>query len=104
MERHQRVLISVITVIAALAIPLRRGRAAQEQPQPKPGAPASTTVTANYNFLIASGFLCDPPNPDVCPAVARAGNGERIEISGAGTLGPAGKSVNCRRRFHREDN
>ena len=27
---------------------------------------------ANYNFLIASGFLCDPNDSTTCPAVARA--------------------------------
>ena len=93
MKRYQRPLITVITAAAALAIPLGRGPGAQDQPQQKHGTPAVTPATANYNFLIASGFLCDPPNPDICPAVTRAGNGETLEISGAGTIGAAGNTV-----------
>lgn len=54
-------------------------------------------ATANYNFLIASGFLCD--NADGCPVVAQASDGETIEISGAGTLSLADKSVTAAGSF-----
>lgn len=92
MKRDANVLIAVLISLATLPIPLRLGLAAQDQPQQKPESSANGSANA-YNFLIASGFLCDPPNPDICPAVARDSNGERIEISGAGTIAPAGRSV-----------
>jgi hypothetical protein len=47
----------------------------------------------NYNFLVGSGFICDPNDSTTCPAVARAANGESIELSGAGTLSMANKSI-----------
>jgi hypothetical protein len=97
MKLDRRTLISALSVMIALATPLQP-RAAQDQPQQKQ-SPPSPAATANYNFLIASGFLCDPPGGDVCPAVARASNGETIEISGAGTLAPAGKSVTAAGAF-----
>jgi hypothetical protein len=56
-------------------------------------APAEFGSSVNYNFLIASGFLCDPNEPSTCPAVARNSNGDTIEISGAGTLSLANDSV-----------
>jgi hypothetical protein len=49
--------------------------------------------SANYNFLVASGFLCDPNDSSTCPAVARAASGDTIELSGAGTLSLANKSI-----------
>lgn len=52
-----------------------------------------TPATGNYNFLVASGFLCDPNDSTTCQAVAKAANGETIEITGAGTLSAANKSV-----------
>ena len=97
MKRDQRVLTIVVTVIALLAIAARLRLSAQDQPQRKQGLPANTAATANYNFLIASGFLCDPGDSDACPAVAQAGNGETIEINGAGTLG--GKAVTAAGAF-----
>lgn len=93
MKRDQRALIGVVALVFALAIPARLRLGAQDQPQQKQAPSANGPATTNYNLLIASGFLCDPPGSDVCPAVARASDGETIEISGAGTLGPAGKSV-----------
>jgi hypothetical protein len=92
-------LIKVVIAIAVLPIPVQLRLTAQEQPQQKQEQPTNTLATANYNFLIASGFLCDPPGSDVCPAVARAGNGETIEINGAGTLGLTGKSVTAAGAF-----
>lgn len=56
-----------------------------------------TLATARYNFLIASGFLCE--DADGCPIVAQAGDGETIEISGAGTLNSADKSVTAAGAF-----
>jgi hypothetical protein len=103
--------VRIVTMMAALAIPAQLRLAAQDQPQspqePQPlqqpeqkeQSPRSTPATANYNFLIASAFLCDPSDSTTCPAVARAANGETIEISGAGTLGVAGKSVTAAGAF-----
>ena len=108
MKRHQRVLITGGAVLAALVMSARLRLAAQDQPQPgqespqqprKAEQPRSALATANYNLLIASGFLCDPPGPDVCPSVASAENGESIEISGVGTLDPAGKSITAAGAF-----
>ena len=87
----------VVIVIAVLAIPVRFRVCAQDQQ--KQSQPANTTATANYNFLIASGFLCDPNDSAQCPAVTRAADGETIEISGAGTLGLANKSVTAAGAF-----
>ncbi len=92
-------LIKVVIAIAALAIPARLRLFAQDQPQHKKDLPRYTVATANYNFLIASGFLCDPNDSALCPAVARASNGETIEINGAGTLSLAGKSVTAAGAF-----
>jgi len=90
MKRDRRVLITVVTVVAALAIPVRLRLASQEPQQTE--LPRSTATNANYNFLIGSGLLCDPGST-ACPVVARAGNGETIEINGAGTLNLANKFV-----------
>jgi hypothetical protein len=84
-------LTKVVIVIAVLAIPAQRRLVAQDQPQQKQVSPASPGATGNYNFLIASGFLCDPNDSAACPAVARASDGETVEITGAGSL--SGKSV-----------
>lgn len=62
-------------------------------------AQASTLTTADYNFLIASGFLCDANHSGDCPAVAQAADGESIEISGAGTLSLTGHSVSAAGTF-----
>ena len=88
---------TAMTLFAALVIPVRL--AAQDQPQHNEDLPRYTVATANYNFLIASGFLCDPDDSAACPAVARASSGETIEINGAGTLALAGKSVTAAGAF-----
>jgi hypothetical protein len=91
--------VKIFAMMAVLAFPAQLRLAAQDQPQsPQPTQqkeePARNTVaTANYNLLIASAFLCDPSDSTTCPAVARAASGETIEITGAGTLGTASKSV-----------
>ena len=92
MRPDQRALITVVALLAALALPERLRLAAQDQPQAKTEPQRSTTATTNYNFLIGSGLLCDADS-SACPAVAGATNRETIEISGAGTLDPGSKSV-----------
>jgi hypothetical protein len=84
-------------VLAALAGPVRL--AAQDQPQAKPAPLGSAVVTANYNFLIGSGLLCSSDDSTACPAVAKAANGETIEISGAGTLNLAHQSITAAGAF-----
>ena len=49
--------------------------------------------SANYTFLVASGFLCDPGDSATCPAVVRSADGDSYEMSGAGTLNTQSKSV-----------
>ncbi len=99
MKSRILICITAMTVLAVLVIPARLRLSAQDQPQDKKDLPGYTAATANYNFLIASGFLCDPDDSALCPGVARASNGETIEISGAGTLGLAGKSVTAAGAF-----
>ena len=84
-------LIKVVIAIAVLPIPVQLRLAAQDQQ--KQAWSVNTPASVNYNFLIASGFLCDPNESTACPAVARAGDGETVEIAGAGTLGVTNKSV-----------
>jgi len=98
MKRDQRTLITVVVVFAALAAPVRLRLAAQEQQQPRAEKQRHTAATGNYNFLIGSGLLCDSDS-SACPAVARAASQETIEISGAGTLDPTGKSVTAAGAF-----
>ena len=60
-------LIRGVIATAALAFPAQLRLAAQDQPQQKQNPPAATPAgTANYNFLIASGFLCDPNDSAQC--------------------------------------
>jgi hypothetical protein len=98
-KRNRRVLSRIVTVIAALSTPVQLRLAAQDHPQQKQSPPAKDAVTANYNLLVASGFLCDPSDSTACPAVAKAGNGATIEITGAGTLGLANSSLNAAGAF-----
>jgi hypothetical protein len=78
-------------VIAVLVIAVQLPLRAQAQRQQNPAAPRYTLATASYSFLIASGILCE--NADGCPAVAQAGDGDTIAITGAGTLNAGDKSV-----------
>lgn len=48
--------------------------------------------SGSYAYLVATDFLCEL-DPSACPAVAMADNGDTIEISGAGTLDVAARSV-----------
>jgi hypothetical protein len=91
------ILVRVVIVIAVLAISGLLGLRAQDQQ--KQGSSANTAATSNYNFLIASGFLCDPNDSTQCPAVVRSSDGETVEITGAGTVGLANKSVTAAGAF-----
>jgi hypothetical protein len=93
----KRNLEKIAVLIAVLAVSVQLQSRAQEQLRQKQAPPRFTLATASYNFLIASGFLCD--NADGCPAVAQAGDGETVEISGAGRLDLADKSVTAAGTF-----
>jgi hypothetical protein len=54
---------------------------------------------ANYTFLVASGFLCDPGDSATCPAVVKSANDDRYEMSGAGTFDAESKSVQAAGTF-----
>jgi hypothetical protein len=56
--------------------------------------------SANYAFVVASGFLCDPGDSGSCPAVVKSVNGDSYEISGAGTFDPQNKSVKAAGTFN----
>lgn len=60
---------------------------------PGPSRALADSGSADFNYLVASGFLCVPPSPSACPAVARAASGDTIKITGAGTLSIHTKSV-----------
>lgn len=57
------------------------------------GPARAQNSSANYTFLVASGFLCDPGDSATCPAVAKSANGDSYQISGAGTFNTQSKSV-----------
>lgn len=90
MKSNSKTLVTFVVLAAVLSIPTGSG-AVQDQPENK--IPSYTAGIADYNFLIASGFLCDADHFRDCPAVAQTANGESIEIDGAGTLNVANKSV-----------
>jgi len=62
-----------------------------------PASPDSSS--ANYNFLVGTGYVCDPNDSSACPAMAQAPNGDTIEITGAGTLNPSSKTVTAMGAF-----
>jgi hypothetical protein len=64
------------------------------------GSAQSQTSPANYVFLLASGFLCDPGDSGDCPAVAKSENGDTYEISGAGTFDTQSKFVEAAGTFN----
>jgi hypothetical protein len=64
------------------------------------GSARPQTSSANYTFVVASGFLCDPGDSGSCPAVAKSINGDGYEISGTGTFDPQGKSVKAAGTFN----
>lgn len=57
---------------------------------------------ADYTFLVASGFLCNPSNAATCPALVKAANGESYQLSGAGTFNPQSKSASAAGTFSHE--
>lgn len=63
------------------------------------GSAMAQSSSANYTFLVASGFLCDPGDSATCPAVVRSANGDSYEMSGAGTLNAQSKSVTAAGTF-----
>jgi hypothetical protein len=70
-------------------------------------APPATaqSASANYTFLIATGFLCDPGDSSTCPATAKSGNDDSYELSGAGTFDAQNKSVKAAGTFtHKSPN
>jgi hypothetical protein len=98
MRRAQRILATLVITAASLAIPEQFALAAQDQPASHLETPRSA-ANLDFNFLIGSGLLCDSNASTSCPVLARAGTGETIEISGAGTLYPAQKSVSAAGAF-----
>jgi hypothetical protein len=60
------------------------------------------TSSADYNFLVGTGYVCDPNDSSACPSVAQTANGDSIEISGAGTLNPSSKAVAAMGAFTRK--
>ena len=63
------------------------------------GSARAQISSANYTFLVASGFLCDPGDSATCPAVVKSANGDSYEISGAGTFDAQNKSVQAAGTF-----
>ncbi|MBI3282633.1 hypothetical protein HYZ70_00980 [Candidatus Curtissbacteria bacterium] len=60
--------------------------------------PFSNQVSANHqtgklNYLIGTGVLCGLPEPNPCPAISMAKNGDTIEVAGEGTIDLDAKSV-----------
>ena len=47
---------------------------------------------ATYDYLLGTGPLCSL-GPDACPDIAMAPNGDKVEITGSGTLGIHPKTV-----------
>jgi hypothetical protein len=79
----------VVTWVALLSLAMFLG-----------AAPArAQNSSADYTFLVASGFLCDPGDSATCPAVVKSENGDRYEMSGAGTLNTQSKSVTAAGTF-----
>jgi hypothetical protein len=63
------------------------------------GPASAQNISANYTFLVASGFLCDPGDSATCPAVAKSANDDSYDMSGAGTLNTQSKSVTAAGTF-----
>jgi len=64
------------------------------------GLARAQASSANYSFVVASGFLCDPGDSGDCLAVAKSANGDSYEISGAGTFDPKSKSLKAAGTFN----
>jgi len=66
------------------------------------GRSGAQNSSADYTFLVGSGFLCDHGAAGTCPAVAKSANGDRYQMSGAGTFNTPGKSVTAAGSFSHE--
>jgi hypothetical protein len=88
MLSHRVVLTFVITGFTAILVTVMQA-----------SLTLADSSSANYNFLIASGFLCDPNDSTTCPAAAQAASGDSIELSGAGTLSLASRSITAAGAF-----
>ena len=55
---------------------------------------------ADYTFLVASGFLCDPGDSASCPAVVKSANDDSYDMSGAGRFDAQSKSGHSNRNFY----
>jgi hypothetical protein len=88
MLSHRLVLTFIITAVIAILVTDIRSSTV-----------SSDSGSASYNFLVASGFLCEPNDSTTCPAVARAASGETIEMNGAGTFTLANKSITAAGAF-----
>jgi hypothetical protein len=63
------------------------------------GSARAQISSANYTFVVASGFLCDPGDSATCPAVVKSANSDSYEMSGAGTFDAQSKSVKATGTF-----
>lgn len=63
---------------------------------------SSASGPATFQYLAGTGFLCGL-GADACPDIARADNGDTIEISGTGTLGIHPKLVSGGGTFTHKD-
>jgi hypothetical protein len=63
------------------------------------GLATAQTNSNSYTFLLGSGFLCDGNDASTCPATAKAVQGDRYEMSGAGTFDAQNKSVKAAGTF-----
>ena len=68
---------------------------------PGPSRALADSGSADFNYLVASGFLCG--SPSACPAVARTASGDAIEITGEGTLSIHTKSISGGGAFTHKD-
>lgn len=63
------------------------------------------TSNTNYIILVGSGFLCEPGDTSMCPAVVKANAGDSYEMTGAGTFDAQSKSVKAAGTFtHKSPN
>jgi hypothetical protein len=63
------------------------------------GPARAQNSSANYIFLVASGFVCDPGDSATCPAVVKSANDDSYEMSGAGAFDAQSKSVHAAGTF-----
>ena len=94
MRKHKEISLVIITAAVMILVPLL----------PASPVPADNS-SANYNLLVAAGYLCNATNSGSCPAVAQAANGDSVELSGVGMLNPSSKTVTAMGAFtHKRSN